>query len=165
MKEKLKIIVVEGTDGTGKSTFAKELAEKYNLMYMHIDGNHPNTYQSYATMLCDLISDINKEGKYSGVVFDRAWYGELVYGPVYRSESRISPHEIQKLEYIISTILDLDFKKYLCVNTIANKLKVYKERGEEEASHDEKDMAHMAERFMVVMSDKFLQDTIITRRF
>lgn len=59
-------IVIEGCDGTGKSTLAKFLAERFGLYYWHESA--PRSFDEYCQML-----------KSGGVVFDRFCYGQFVY--------------------------------------------------------------------------------------
>ena len=59
-------IVIEGCDGTGKSTLAKFLAERFGLYYWHESA--PRSFDEYCQML-----------KSGGVVFDRFCFGQFVY--------------------------------------------------------------------------------------
>lgn len=59
-------IVIEGCDGTGKSTLAKFLAETFGLYYWHESA--PRSFDEYCQML-----------KSGGVVFDRFCLGQFVY--------------------------------------------------------------------------------------
>lgn len=59
-------IVIEGCDGTGKSTIAKHLCEMLGLQYWH--ESQPRNLQEYVQML-----------DYGGFVFDRFCFGQFVY--------------------------------------------------------------------------------------
>lgn len=59
-------IVIEGCDGTGKSTIAKHLCERFGLQYWH--ESQPRTFDEYKQML-----------EYGGFVFDRFCFGQFVY--------------------------------------------------------------------------------------
>ena len=59
-------IVIEGCDGTGKTTLAKFLAESLGLYYWH--ESTPRSFGEYESML-----------KSGGVVFDRFCFGQFVY--------------------------------------------------------------------------------------
>lgn len=62
-------IVIEGCDGTGKSTLAKFLAERFGLYYWHESA--PRSFDEYCQML-----------KAGGVVFDRFCFGQFVYNEI-----------------------------------------------------------------------------------
>lgn len=59
-------IIIEGCDGTGKSTIAKHLCERLGLQYWH--ESQPRTFDEYRQML-----------EYGGFVFDRFCFGQFVY--------------------------------------------------------------------------------------
>lgn len=59
-------IVIEGCDGTGKSTIAKHLCDRLDLQYWH--ESQPRTFDEYKQML-----------EYGGFVFDRFCFGQFVY--------------------------------------------------------------------------------------
>ena len=59
-------IVIEGCDGTGKSTIAKHLCERLGLQYWH--ESQPRTFEEYKQML-----------ESGGFVFDRFCFGQFVY--------------------------------------------------------------------------------------
>ena len=62
-------IVIEGCDGTGKSTLAKFLAERFGLYYWHESA--PRSFDEYCQML-----------KAGGVVFDRFCFGQFMYNEI-----------------------------------------------------------------------------------
>lgn len=62
-------IVIEGCDGTGKSTLAKFLAERLGMHYWHESA--PRSFSEYETML-----------RSGNVVFDRFCFGQFVYNEV-----------------------------------------------------------------------------------
>lgn len=93
---KTNVIIFEGIDHTGKSTRAKEtikqlIAKGHNPKLLHIDGDHPNTFEAFDR---DVITAIT-EG-HDVIVFDRWAIGELVYGNSYREKSRITLDEIKE---------------------------------------------------------------------
>ena len=75
-------IVIEGCDGTGKSTIAKHLCERFGLQYWH--ESQPRTFKEYEQML-----------KYGGFVFDRFCFGQFVYNAP--EERKLTPEELKKL--------------------------------------------------------------------
>jgi thymidylate kinase len=88
------LVVLEGSDNTGKTTLAQEL-EKRGFRYVH---NGPpaseGMFEEYARQIEAVQPDEN-------VVFDRLHLGELVYGPVMRGRSRLSLAEARLLNRLI----------------------------------------------------------------
>lgn len=75
-------IVLEGADGTGKSTLAAQLATKLNAQQFHLGPPGPRgAYQE----CMDAIAA--SEGR--DTVIDRLHWGELIYGPIYRGKSML----------------------------------------------------------------------------
>ena len=62
-------IIIEGTDGTGKSTLAKYLQDKFNLNYQHSSNETDNNFDYHFKLL-----DSNEN-----VVLDRFQLGEIIY--------------------------------------------------------------------------------------
>lgn len=74
-------LIIEGVDGTGKSTLAKRFVElDYKLIHCRYRPHRSGIMGYYR----DLLS--SNRGK---VVFDRSFISEAVYGPVLRGSSRI----------------------------------------------------------------------------
>lgn len=77
------ITIVEGCDGTGKTTFAKTLAMRDNLTYLHADK--PKTDQWYK----EYLQPINS----TNMVLDRWHLGEIVWPEIYGRISLFSDPE------------------------------------------------------------------------
>lgn len=75
-------IIIEGYDGTGKSTLAKKLAKKLGLKYQH--QSEPKTYLEY-------IKDLSKDN----TIFDRFFLGQFVYNT--EDERKLTLDELKKL--------------------------------------------------------------------
>ena len=75
-------IVIEGCDGTGKSTLAKYLCERFNMYYWHESA--PRTLEEYKMMLAP-----------GGTVFDRFCLGQFVYNKP--EERKMSEEELKIL--------------------------------------------------------------------
>lgn len=90
-----KVVIVEGLDNTGKTTLINGISDFYSkkgfnvgVIHMHkpeISGDETiseialmqdKMFMQTATAVCYIDYDI--------VIFDRAWYGEYVYGQLYR---------------------------------------------------------------------------------
>lgn len=79
-----KIIILEGPDGGGKTTLARQLVLK-GYRYFH-DGVPPVGRDLLAHYLQVLDEAINSS---YNTVFDRLWLGERIYGPIARGGDRI----------------------------------------------------------------------------
>lgn len=73
------IIILEGADGTGKTTLARELVRRHDAFYIH-NGLWPNMWQRHLACV-DLAI---KRSQTQLVVIDRLWLSEQVYGTVFR---------------------------------------------------------------------------------
>lgn len=71
-------IILEGCDGTGKTTLAKILADKYNLDICHCTQKDAADYDFYRQTL-------RKED----VIWDRHTLGELIYPNVFERKQQI----------------------------------------------------------------------------
>ena len=93
------IIIIEGNDGTGKSTLAENLANSLTG-YTIIHRTHlTDTPKSELAMIYrDLLL------KHTNIIFDRAWYSEMAYGPVFRGESCISIEDMYRLEELLHAL-------------------------------------------------------------
>lgn len=76
------LIILEGSDGTGKTTLANFLVEKYGATYLHL------TYRFKTRMFQYHLSQLRKAielSKTKLVVIDRLWMSEELYAQAYRS--------------------------------------------------------------------------------
>jgi hypothetical protein len=103
------MIILEGPDGTGKSTFANFLQRELGWNLSHVG---PPPQASYAeppgafTQYVGLIKTVRQErlaGLNRGVIFDRFIYGERVYGPLVRNDTRFTDVHIRLLERALQT--------------------------------------------------------------
>lgn len=75
-------IIIEGCDGTGKSTIAKHISDRLEMFYWH--ESQPRTFDQYCQML--------RSGNF---VYDRFCFGQFVYNPP--EERKMSFEELQNL--------------------------------------------------------------------
>lgn len=88
-------IIIEGTDGTGKSTLAKYLQENFNLKYHHSSSETDNNFDYHFELL-----DSNDD-----VVLDRFQLGEIIY-PLFtpNRESKITLSQAVMLSRMEDTL-------------------------------------------------------------
>lgn len=102
------LVIIEGTDNSGKDTLIKNLKNHYaNDLIHEIHFSRPRsrdnknaafeqneTFIAYANMMNEVDDRF--------IVFNRAWYGEYIYGTLYRGRSKEDVEEIvKKCEEII----------------------------------------------------------------
>ena len=77
-------IILEGVDGSGKTTLAKILAFKYGLDICHCTYKDPGDYPFY----------LNTARK-DDVVWDRHTIGELIYPEIFEREGQIGTEDVR----------------------------------------------------------------------
>jgi hypothetical protein len=77
------ILILEGPDGSGKSTRAKQLLERYNL-----EDHHEGPPPKDVPILVHYGAQLEK-ARHKSIVFDRFAFGERVYGHVLRNHDRL----------------------------------------------------------------------------
>lgn len=100
-------IIIEGCDGTGKSTLADYLCNRFNLYYWH--ENSPRTLDEYKQMLTP-----------GGVVFDRFCFGQFVYNTP--EQRKLSLEQLQELVQYFKTTSSLLIYVDCSSETIARRL-------------------------------------------
>lgn len=88
------IIIIEGPDGSGKTTLAEKLSKQTGYPVVH--RSQPKTEEEKKQMMDQYVTTI-EAGK--NMIFDRCWYSEMVYGPVMRDASVITYPEMYLLEH------------------------------------------------------------------
>jgi deoxyadenosine/deoxycytidine kinase len=89
-------IILEGPEAAGKSTLAKRMSSMYGYEVVHF--SYPKTDLEKKNMF-----DMYQELVYAnnGVIIDRCWYSEMVYGPIVRDGSNITLPQMYELEKMI----------------------------------------------------------------
>ena len=87
------IIIIEGPDGAGKTTQALRLSSQLRLPIRH--RSRPKDEKEKARMMAEYKNAISS-GR--SEIWDRAWYSEMVYGPIMRDASVISHEQMYELE-------------------------------------------------------------------
>lgn len=65
------LVILEGCDGSGKTTLAKNLAKAMNAEIIHCNQYTPNNYKFF----CDIIESSRERN----IIADRFMYGQFVY--------------------------------------------------------------------------------------
>ena len=75
-------VIIEGCDGTGKTTLVKLLAERYRLDICHCTAKDPKDFEFY-----------KQTARKENVIWDRHTIGELIYPDVFGRKPEISPED------------------------------------------------------------------------
>ena len=82
-------IIVEGCDGTGKTTLVNKLIEKYNIKnYVHTTKDDPNTFSFYSESL-----------DRDDIIFDRHFIGEMIYPSIFNRQGNLTRRNFERLLY------------------------------------------------------------------
>lgn len=79
------IIVLDGPDGSGKTTLAKNICEQYGAKYLHLTYRFPYNMDLYHLAAINFAEKHSQNGL---VVIDRWWMSEIAYANAYRKGSR-----------------------------------------------------------------------------
>lgn len=84
------IVLIEGPDGSGKTTIAKILSKQFNLPYVHGTYTDPSTFKFY-----------NEQLAVTKAVIDRSFISELIYSKVLGRKPRINKFEADALLRVV----------------------------------------------------------------
>lgn len=87
-------IIIEGCDGTGKSTVVQKLKEKYNCDILSMTKEGDKTVRGY-----------EEKAKLHNIISDRSFISEWVYSKVYGKKSELTKNWF-------GWLLDYEYRKY-----------------------------------------------------
>lgn len=87
------LVVIEGPDGSGKTTLARRVAEAAGGEYRHAGPPERHPLVEYTAPLAGY-----RPGGGQTLVLDRWHLGELVYGPLYRGKCGLTPSQFAAVE-------------------------------------------------------------------
>lgn len=94
----MNVILVEGMDGVGKSTFiGNVLLSKNNAVSAHFSYEDVQKQPDPIIRYAQLFNEMSTEGC-STLILDRGWYSDYVYGLAVRNKEEISMPTIDILE-------------------------------------------------------------------
>jgi thymidylate kinase len=97
-----RLIILEGCDGTGKTTLGKRLAAWYDAEYIHLDAMLSVTGRGLPRMSLEAMTPALLGHR--AVVMDRSWLSELPYGIMARNgDVRISDFDRRMLDRLALT--------------------------------------------------------------
>lgn len=103
------LIILEGTDGAGKSTLAGRLTDAamvrgWSVEVLHAGPPRPETsvFKQYSEPLMSRRDDVLRHDHL--LVLDRWHLGELIYGPLLRGKSLLEPEQFAHLELMLSAL-------------------------------------------------------------
>lgn len=115
------IIILEGPDGSGKTTLSNLLTDELGVTRYHV--GHVDMGSQFLRYL-NLALDGPKP-----VVFDRFHISEMVYSALFRGESSLSVHQFYALEEIL---LDLGARLVHCTATNGTLTERHLARGDQD---------------------------------
>lgn len=86
--------LIEGPDGSGKTTLAKNISQLYGHEIIH--NSYPKTIDEGKNMKQYYIDLMKRDN----IVIDRGWWSEFVYGTVVRNNTWLSTIDVNELTEI-----------------------------------------------------------------
>ena len=88
------VVVLDGCDGTGKTTLATALCSRHGYVLVHTA--RPPDQVDLAARFRSILAIPGK------IVLDRSFVSELVYGPLRSGHSRLSPPQAAELAFVVA---------------------------------------------------------------
>lgn len=115
MTTKVKVIIVEGTDNTGKDTLIKSISSKFDVVKIYHCQKPKNTDPIYAALeqkygFEQIIENIKLDIENNlvdnfAIILNRSWYGEYVYGLLYRGNGH--QYVCDMIKYMDNMLLNI----------------------------------------------------------
>lgn len=107
---KATVIILEGPDGSGKTTLANSLEKLFTqsgdaVWQWHYGPHDPNksSIEEYLDPLVEWVNDFCDE-EHNVLIVDRFHIGEMIYGPVLRGASRMSHDDKNRIDEYLEHI-------------------------------------------------------------
>ena len=94
---RLMIIILEGPDGSGKTTLANIIQKQTGYELIHF--SNPTSEIQRTAMFDRYVAAIKG---HKNLILDRSWYSEMVYGPILREASCINHYQMYELEKLLA---------------------------------------------------------------
>lgn len=124
------IIVLEGPDLAGKTTYARTL-EQDGFEYHHRGPLEGSAKKAYLDPLDDMATGDH--------VLDRWHLSELFYGPLLRGESKVDPHLLNEIE---TQLTALGAMRFIVIPPLDEIVQRHAERGDDLLSLEQIKQAH-----------------------
>lgn len=111
------IIILDGPDGSGKTTLADYYIKQYGARYIHLTYRWVNNMFEYNTAAVDYAARLAAQGEL--VIIDRLWMSEIVYDLAFRSKhknpglGRMIDRMVLKYSGIYVICLPVNTREYL----------------------------------------------------
>jgi thymidylate kinase len=95
------IIIIEGPDGSGKSTVAKQLnvaISNSRIIHFGAPVNDAEAFSYYKKYAAEIVNAKPNET----LIFDRSWYSDMVYGPIMRNREEMPDVTAKMLEALVT---------------------------------------------------------------
>jgi hypothetical protein len=93
------VIIIEGVDGTGKTTLANKIIDKLLLPYGRYCHLGPPSANAPWPAWAEYMSVLQMKGV-TDMIFDRLMFGEAVYGPIVRQDHRMTFEHLRMLQRV-----------------------------------------------------------------
>lgn len=142
------IVVLEGPDGSGKTTLGKKLSEALGYPMTHF--SYPKTHEEQAELFGTYWKFLEE---HDNAIVDRMWYSTMVYGPIMRDTSEISMRQSMLMEATFHDKLVVIY----CTGDADTLWERCKERGEDYIpTRDVFDAIYEAYNFIMYMTEHLI---------